>query len=91
MAQRIGKRGADGGIDGIIELAEVKRGKVKDTTAIVQVKGEVLRPIVFVPWIRLFDEADLCLALWYALRIKCELSKTKKERMSGLMILELTL
>ena len=36
MAQR---RGADGGIDGIMEIATIKRGKVKDATAIVQVKG----------------------------------------------------
>ena len=33
------RRGADGGIDGIIELVAIERGKVKDETAIVQVKG----------------------------------------------------
>ena len=39
MASRVGKRGADGGIDGIIELVAVEKGEVKDKTAIVQVKG----------------------------------------------------
>ena len=33
------RRGADGGIDGIIELVAIESGKVKDKTAIVQVKG----------------------------------------------------
>ena len=39
MAERIGKRGADGGIDGIIEIIAIEKGKVKEKTAIVQVKG----------------------------------------------------
>ena len=33
------RRGADGGIDGIIEFAYPQNGKAVETTAIVQVKG----------------------------------------------------
>lgn len=39
MAARVGQRGADGGIDGIIEFWAVRNGKPEKHTAIVQVKG----------------------------------------------------
>ena len=48
MAERIGKRGADGGIDGIMPVIVVENGKVKEKTAIVQVKVVQSLLIVFV-------------------------------------------
>ena len=39
MGKRLGDRGADGGIDGVIELIAIRNGKVEKETAIVQVKS----------------------------------------------------
>ena len=39
LGKRLGARGADQGIDGIIELATIRDGRVIQETAIVQVKG----------------------------------------------------
>ena len=44
MGKRLGARGADQGIDGIIELATIRDGAVIQETAIVQVKGGKVSP-----------------------------------------------
>ena len=44
LGKRLGARGADQGIDGIIELATIRDGRVIQETAIVQVKGGRVTP-----------------------------------------------
>ena len=44
MGRRLGARGADGGIDGVIELAAIRGKRVVQETAIVQVKGGNVTP-----------------------------------------------